>query len=179
MVESSVSPERCEMIVAYRRRCHAHGIERLGDGPNLIELDEQRVPDLVGDPSQNFRVRENTSSPTSCTRLPIAVVRSPAVPVALRKAVSIETIGSGESNLVQLNHLVRCAIGFSRFLEGVLAPPNQSSLSHVQRDEDVLRRLSARLSPIASSTTSTASRFDFRFCEAAFVADASPIVHGP
>ena len=50
IVVSSVSPERCEMIVRVAGVArHPHGVERFGDGADLIQLDEQRVADAVGD----------------------------------------------------------------------------------------------------------------------------------
>ena len=48
MVASSVSPERCEMIVRVARGArHGHGVERFGDRADLIQLDEDRVGDAL------------------------------------------------------------------------------------------------------------------------------------
>ena len=49
MKGSSVSPERWETIAGTRLPGRAHGFEGLGDGADLVELDQRGVGDLAGD----------------------------------------------------------------------------------------------------------------------------------
>ena len=73
------------MMLATSVAGHRDGVERFGDGADLIQLDEQRVADVLVDARRRISgFVTNTSSPTSCTRLPSAVVSIfQPVPVAL------------------------------------------------------------------------------------------------
>ena len=52
MVVSSVSPERCDMTAAYPfARRELDRLERLGERPDLVHLDEDRVGDSLLDPA--------------------------------------------------------------------------------------------------------------------------------
>ena len=107
----------------------------------------------------------NTSSPTSCTRSPSARVsafqpsQSPSATPS-----SIEMIGYWRTqSVVQLDHLRRRPRRLAGLLEDVRAVVPQLARRDVEREEDVLARPCSPALPIASSTTSSASRFDFRF----------------
>ena len=81
-------PVRDDRRVARVAR-HADGIERFGDGADLVELDEQRVGDAVGDSAfQNLRVgHEHVVSHELHASAERGRQRLPPVPVAFREAV--------------------------------------------------------------------------------------------
>jgi hypothetical protein len=79
MVVSSVSPERWLMTEVYPVALgHLDGVHGLGQGADLVDLDEDRVGGaLVLDPAlRNLVLVTNRSSPTSCTLPPMRSVSS-------------------------------------------------------------------------------------------------------
>ena len=90
IVLSSVSPERCEMIVPYPRVSrHRDRVERFGDRADLIQLHQQRVADPVGDPPlQDLGVGdEHIVADQLHAIAERARQRLPAVPVAFGEPV--------------------------------------------------------------------------------------------
>jgi hypothetical protein len=73
----------------------AIGIEGLGQGADLVQLDEDRVRDAVLDARARILVLvTKRSSPTSCTSVAEpGRQRRPAVPVASSMPSSMDTIG--------------------------------------------------------------------------------------
>ena len=87
---SSVSPERCgdnRPVSGVAR--HLYRIKRFGDGADLIELDEQRVADVVSDAAlQNLGIRhEHVVSHELDAGAELARQHLPPFPIALRQAV--------------------------------------------------------------------------------------------
>ena len=125
IVVSSVSPERCEMIVGVAGVTrHADRVERFGDRADLIELDQNGVRHVFVDAAaENRRVGDEDVVPDELhTRAQLASEHRPAGPVAFGK-----TVLDGHDRILpqpvfpETHHLFGAAVGLTRLPEGVAA----------------------------------------------------------
>ena len=146
---------------------HRDRVERLRHGADLIQLHEQRVADAFGDalragsPGWSRTRRRPRAAPGRRARASAPSTRpsrSSATPS------SIEMIGYCRTQSAYISTISRGgARRLARLLEDVRAVVPQLARRDVEREEHVAARPSSPALPTASSTTSSASRFDFRF----------------
>src|SRR6185436_512251 len=96
--------------------CHPYRVEGLGDRPDLIQLDQQRVADVVGDAFlQDLRVgHEHIVADQLHARAEHAREELPALPIAFGEAV-LDRDDRVLANpvLVEADHLFRGSIGLA------------------------------------------------------------------
>src|SRR5580765_3736389 len=143
-VLSLAGPVRDDGAVAGVRG-HADGVQRLADGADLIELDEQGVTDAVVDPSlQDLRVRDEYIVPDQLDAIAKSLRQPlPAFPVAFGETVFDRDDGILPNPvLVQTDHLVRGPFWLAGFLERVSAGASpELARGDVERKPDVGTRL--------------------------------------
>ena len=133
-------PETC-------RICHANGFERLGQGANLIQLDQNRIRTPLGDTTlQDLWIRHEEIVPDELDLVPKRFRHErPAIPIVLR-----QTVFDGDDRIArhpicpEIDHLrgIELSALTRQMVDAVLV---ELARRRIESDRNILARLVAGL----------------------------------